>query len=87
MRLEDLQPGDIVYAAQSIHNDGSVPGIEQDQLLARAGARGVLINTGHLEDNPEVELYLASFENETGELGPAIGCWAEDLSAEPPQES
>lgn len=78
MKLEELQPGDIIYAAMDIYNDGSVPDQNADALLAAAGNRGVLINSGHLEEQPEQALYLVRFEGASG-LGPAIACWPDEL--------
>jgi nitrogen fixation protein NifZ len=83
MALHELQPGDIVYAATEIHNDGSVPHLEEGASLATTGTRGVILNTGHLEEQPEKELYLIRFEDENSELGPAIGCWPEELTDQP----
>ena len=79
MRLVDIQPGDIVYAKTTITNDGSLPDYPTEAVLAVSGTRGVLINTGRLEDNPEKELFLVRFEDPQQNLGPAIGCWAEEL--------
>ena len=36
----------------TIINDGSLPGFEENALIAKQGQRGVIINTGHLEDQP-----------------------------------
>ncbi len=83
MNIENLQQGDAVYAAATIANDGSVPGIAEDALFAQPGTLGVLLNTGHLEEDPELRLYLVSFENENGELGPPVTCLAEELSTTP----
>lgn len=83
MNLEDLQPGDVIYAAEVITNDGSITWAAEDALLADAGSRGMLINVGHLEEDPEQMLYLVSFETASGELGPQIACWPEELSAQP----
>jgi nitrogen fixation protein NifZ len=79
MALQDLQPGDIVYAAQTIYSDGEIPGYPENSVLAAAGTRGVIINVGHLEENPEQELMLVRFENDKQELGPPVGCWVEEL--------
>ena len=79
MRLADIQPGDIVYANTTITNDGSLPDYPEAAVLAITGARGVLVNTGHLEDNPAKELFLVRFEDQDQNLGPAIACWAEEL--------
>jgi nitrogen fixation protein NifZ len=78
MQLKELKPGDIIYAATDIYNDGSVPEQEDNALLAAAGSRGVLVNSGHLEEQPEQDLYLVRFENAAG-LGPAVACWPEEL--------
>jgi len=80
MNLEELQPGDIIYAATDIYNDGSVPERDANVLLAAAGSRGVLINSGHLEEQPQQALYLVRFEDASG-LGPAVACWPEELQA------
>ncbi len=78
-QLQRLQPGDIVYAAGDIENDGSLPGVPEGALIAANGCRGVLINTGHLEEDEATTIYLVRFEEAGGELGPAIGCWANEL--------
>lgn len=83
MNIQDLQQGDAIYAAVEIINDGSVPDAAENEVFAHAGTMGMLINTGHLEEDPEQELYLVSFENENGELGPPITCLPEELSAQP----
>jgi nitrogen fixation protein NifZ len=79
MNLEELTPGDMVYAACHIYNDGGIPNIPTDALLAEPGARGVIIETGHLEESPERKVYLVRFEDKELNLGPATGCWAEEL--------
>ena len=83
MRLEDLQNGDAVYAAATIANDGSVPEVAIDTIFAQPGTLGMLLNTGYLEEHPEQMLYLVSFENEQGELGPPVTCLPEELSLDP----
>lgn len=79
MDLEQLQIGDIVFATTDLYNDGSVPGFEDNELVAKAGSRGVMVNSGHLEDDPNQKLYLIRFENADLDLGPAIGCWPDEL--------
>lgn len=79
MALHELQPGDIVYAASTIYSDGEIPGYPEHSVLAAAGTRGVIINIGHLEENPDKELMLVRFENDKQELGPPVGCWVEEL--------
>jgi len=80
--LEQLEPGDMVFAATEITNDGSVPDIPAGAILAQPGTRGVLLNTGHLEEQPNVTLYLVRFEDADHELGLPVGCWADELTVE-----
>lgn len=84
MALHELQPGDIVYAATDIFNDGSIPNLEEGTPLAPTGTRGVILNTGHIEEQPDLELYLVRFEDASKELGPPVGCWPEELSDQQP---
>lgn len=84
MESSQLQPGDLVYAATDICNDGGIPDLAADALIARAGTRGVVVNVGHLEEDPERELFLVRFEGDDLILGPPTGCWAEELSAAAP---
>lgn len=63
MNLQQLNPGNIVYAATEIRNDGGIPEIPKDALIATPGTRGVVVNIGHLEENPERELFLVRFED------------------------
>ncbi len=77
---ENYQPGDIVYALKPIHNDGSVPELEDNALIAKAGARGVIINEGRFEEHPDDMLYLVRFENDDSILGPPVGVWPEELT-------
>ncbi len=87
MDLRELQPGDLIYAATTITNDGSLPQLPEGAVIAARGARGVLINVGHLEEDPSWALFLVRFENAAGELGPATGCWPEELSTETPSKN
>ncbi|MCG6897794.1 MAG: nitrogen fixation protein NifZ [Thiocapsa sp.] len=82
MDLNQLVPGDLVYAAADIHNDGGLPGLPEAALIAAAGTRGVILNIGHLEEDLGREVYLVRFEGEGSELGPPTGCWPEELRAE-----
>lgn len=82
MFMNDLEPGDIIFAAVTIDNDGTMPGFEDSERIADKGQRGVIINTGHVEDRPDKPLYLVRFETKSaqGELGPAVACWPEELT-------
>ena len=40
--------GDIVYSVSEILNDGSLPEYPEQALIAKKGARGVVVNEGHL---------------------------------------
>ncbi|MET0064004.1 MAG: nitrogen fixation protein NifZ [Candidatus Thiodiazotropha endolucinida] len=79
MNLQDLQPGDVVFAASHIFNDGGIPDVPADELLAEPGTRGVIVETGHLEEAPERTVYLVRFEDRELNLGPPTGCWPEEL--------
>ena len=83
MSLDSLQPGDMVFAANDIFNDGGVPDFPLKTQFATIGARGVLVNTGHLEEQPDKVLFLVRFEDSNNELGPPVGCWPDELSAFP----
>lgn len=82
MDIAQLQPGDMVFAATDIVSDGEVPGYPQGTLIAAAGTRGVLINTGHYEEYPDDEFYLVRFEKVSGDLGFPVGCWPDELRTE-----
>lgn len=82
MNLESLNPGDMIFAATHIYNDGGIPGLEENALLAEPGTRGVIVETGHLEDDPDTVLYLVRFEGADLTLGPPTGCWPEELRAD-----
>jgi nitrogen fixation protein NifZ len=86
MTLADLQPGDLVYAAAEIRNDGGIPDLPVDALVAAPGTRGMLVNIGHLEEEPGRALYLVRFEGPDLVLGPPTGCWGEELSAVAPAD-
>ncbi|MBI2783843.1 MAG: nitrogen fixation protein NifZ [Gammaproteobacteria bacterium] len=81
-----LQPG-CRHDARAIHNDGSLPDHDAEALLVPAGGRGVIVNIGHLEQDPRQVLYLVRFEGEDGVLGPPVGCWPQDLHSAPPAAS
>ncbi len=72
--------GDLVWSATGITNDGGIPGVAPDALLAGPGTRGVVVNRGHVEAEPEQEIYLVRFEDDAGNLGPPVGCLPEELT-------
>jgi nitrogen fixation protein NifZ len=82
MKVEDLEMGDMVYAAHTIVDDGSLPNGSEGKILAQAGARGVITRIGHLEEQPDLAVFLVRFEDENLNLTAPIGCWLEDLSVE-----
>jgi nitrogen fixation protein NifZ len=71
----------MVYAASHIYNDEGIPDIADDALLAEPGTRGVIIETGRLEESPRRTVFLVRFEDNAMNLGPPTGCWPEELSA------
>lgn len=81
MNIEDLDLGDVVHAAHAIIDDGTMPDSEAGEILAEAGARGVIVMKGHVEEDPGRSVFLVRFEDRDLNLGRLIGCWAEDLKA------
>lgn len=81
--------GDMVYAAEDILNDGGMPGIEEtDGLIAAAGTRGVIVNSGVAELDKNQTIYLVQFENGPDRaLGDPVGCLPEDLTQNEPLPS
>ena len=79
MNIEDLDLGDVVYAAHAIIDDGSMPDSSEGEVLAEEGARGVIVMKGHVKENPEQTVFLVRFEDKDLNLGRPIGCWSEDL--------
>ena len=79
--LESLVEGDMVYAATAIYNDGGLADVAEHALLAAAGTRGVLVRKGHLEEDETRSVFLVRFEDTDRNLGPPIGCYAEELRA------
>ena len=74
--------GDLVYARDALLNDGGVPDVAPQALLASARTRGVVVRVGHLEAEPTQTLYVVRFEDEGGVLGPPVGCLPEELTQE-----
>lgn len=79
MNIEDLDLGDVVYAAHAITDDGSMPDSEEGEILATEGARGVIVMKGYIEEDPSRSVFLVRFEDKDLNLGRPIGCWSEDL--------
>lgn len=82
MHVYELEPGDTIFAANTLKNDGTLPGFSTDEVVATKGQRGVVINTGHLEGQQNKVLFLVRFETGDSDnpLGPAVACWPEELS-------
>lgn len=80
MASASYQPGQIVYAADALYNDGSLPDVAPGVLLADAGTRGVIVKTGHVEAMPAVEVLVVRFEGADLALGPPVGCFANELT-------
>ena len=82
MTVEDLDIGDVVYAAKAIFDDGSIPGGVEGQLLAEVGTRGVITLIGYVEEEPARSVFLVRFEDKDSNLNNPVGCWVEDLAVE-----
>lgn len=80
MPTETYGLGDMVFSRIDLQNDGSIPDIEPEAQLAGAGARGVVVKVGRLEQQPEISVYLVRFEDNAGELGPPVGCLSDELT-------
>lgn len=76
---EQYDIGDIVFSIELLVNDGGIPEIAADATLATPGQRGVVVNYGHVEAEPDQEIYLVRFEDASGELGPPVGCLPDEL--------
>ena len=78
--------GELVYAAVDILNDGGMPGVDDEEgLIAPAGMRGMVIQTGYAEADETQHVYLIRFENgPDGALGDPVGCLPEELTQEEP---
>jgi nitrogen fixation protein NifZ len=77
---EAYEIGDVIYAKETMVNDGGIPEVAPDAILATPGRRGVVVNFGHVEAAPEMEIYLVRFENAEGDLGPPVGCLPDELT-------
>ncbi|MGZ8234171.1 nitrogen fixation protein NifZ, partial [Methylobacter tundripaludum] len=58
MNVEDLDIGNVVYAAKTITDDGSIPDGNEGEILAEAGTRGVITLIGHVEEEPSRSVFL-----------------------------
>ncbi len=89
--MNKFDMGEMVFAATDLYNDelaedgaSLIPDIQPNALIATAGARGVVVNVGHIAELPQQDIYLVRFE--TGEeksLGVPIGCLPEELLTTP----
>jgi nitrogen fixation protein NifZ len=73
-------PGDLVFNRRDLHNDGGIPDVDEGALLALAGTRGVVVQVGHVEARPEIDVYLVRFEGADKVLGRPVGCLADELT-------
>ncbi|MEQ1529445.1 MAG: nitrogen fixation protein NifZ, partial [Methylococcales bacterium] len=80
MKVEDLSIGDVVYAANTICDFGSMQNDCKANVLAKAGCKGVITLIGHVQEQPERSVFLVRFEDETMNLGSPVGCWLDDLT-------
>ena len=74
--------GDLVFARDTLINDGGIPDVPPEAVLAGARTRGVVVRVGHVEADPAQTLYVVCFEDENGVLGSPVGCLPEELTQE-----
>lgn len=80
--------GEMVFATADLFNDelaadgtSLIPEVEPNALIAPAGARGVVVNVGHVAELPQQEVYLVRFETgPDNTLGVPIGCLPDELT-------
>ena len=82
MPAEQFEKGDAVFATTTIGNDGSVPGFADDKVFAQPGTMGMLVNTGHLEEDPSQTVYLVGFQDDQGNVA-LVTCLPDEISAQP----
>lgn len=80
INVEDLEVGDVVFAAHDIVDDGSMPENQFGDLLATCGSRGVIVMRGYVEEVPDKNVFLVRFEDAELNLGRPIGCYTDDLA-------
>jgi len=84
MAAVQYEIGELVFAAQDIVNDGGMPGVDEEGVIAPAGTKGVVVQFGHAELDPSQEIYLVRFETgPEGTLGNPVGVLPEELTQEP----
>ncbi len=84
MSTVQYEIGEMVFALSDIVNDGGMPGVDEEGLIAPAGARGVVVHFGHAELDPSQEIYLVRFESGPDDtLGNPVGVLPEELTQRP----
>lgn len=75
--------GEIVFSQADLYNDGGIPDIATEALLAPAGGRGVVVQIGYTESDDSLALYLVRFEDADGKLGPPVGVYPDEVTQAP----
>jgi len=84
MSAVQYEIGELVFAASDIVNDGGMPGVDEEGLIAAAGTKGVVVQFGHAELDPNQEIYLVRFENgPDSTLGNPVGVLPDELTQSP----
>lgn len=86
--MQKYDMGEMVFAATDLFNDelaedgtSLIPDVAPNALIAPAGARGVVVNVGHVAAMPQQEIYLVRFETgPDNALGVPVGCMPEELT-------
>ncbi|HEY3433771.1 MAG TPA: nitrogen fixation protein NifZ [Rhodocyclaceae bacterium] len=77
--MQQFDIGDMVFAMEPMYNDGFIPELPEDALLAPPGTVGVVVMFGYAEADPGQEIYLVRFEGDDGILGPPVGCLTDEI--------
>lgn len=78
--MRGYEVGDLVFSRSEIRNDGGIPDVGDEALLAARGTRGVVVRTGSVQSRPETRVYLVRFESTDKVLGPPVGCLEDELT-------
>lgn len=81
MANSHYQIGDLVFAVEDIVNDGGIPDVGEEAVIAAAGSRGVVVDCGFAALDVKRAVYLVRFEEgPEAMLGKPVACLPEELT-------